>query len=111
VTPTVEELVPGQAYEFHYVRQSGNGQWYRWTMTAVYFTRNANGFGPDELVLSGRPEFGTTKLSVDSVAEIRSAAPGVRARRPERRPGAVDPQWAYDEKAKRWALTSAPRRP
>lgn len=50
----------GGLYKITYQQQSGNGQWARWQMTAVYLGWNA---AQQEWQFSLRPLMGTTSLS------------------------------------------------
>lgn len=80
------EMYEGRMYKFQYAQQSGNGQWYAWEVVAKFIAREISEYS-DELVLSGRPLYGTSYLQVKhiySVEEVQGAPT-----RPIRQRGAV----------------------
>jgi hypothetical protein len=83
-----EPMKSGEWYFLTYVMQSGNGRWYRWTMTAQFLHSKLDGGDREQHVFSGRPAFGTTDLPaahVESWQRATTAAPV----RPTRQRGAV----------------------
>jgi hypothetical protein len=83
-----EPMESGKWYVLTYVMQSGNGRWYRWTMTAQFLHSKLDGGDREQHVFSGRPMFGTTDLPAAHV-ESWQRATNAEPIRPARQRGAV----------------------
>lgn len=73
----VHELKPGTLYSFQYKQQSGNYRWYVYGMVASYIGRQTTEY-EDKIMLSGRPEFGTTEIPVSHITGIFHGGTGPR---------------------------------
>lgn len=79
----LRDAQPGDLLELTYLQQSGNYRWYQWSMAARFV-------GIDDkrgrVVLSGRPEFGTTDLPLEHIVRVMPAS---AVQHPRRATGAV----------------------
>jgi hypothetical protein len=82
----IHQLQPGTLYSFQFKQQSGNNRWYVWGMVASFVARQTDEY-VDKIILSGRPEFGTTEIPVPSIVGIYHG--GVAPRRPKRFPNSA----------------------
>jgi uncharacterized protein YprB with RNaseH-like and TPR domain len=78
---TINALLPGAMYWFKYKLQAGNYQWYEHETIAMFLNYADKG---KQIVVSGRPEFGTAQLEKENVLQFKIMEDGTHPRQPRR---------------------------
>jgi hypothetical protein len=78
---TIHALLPGAMYWFTYKLQAGNYQWYEYETIAMFLNYAQKG---KQIVLSGRPLYGTSELMKENVIQFQIKPDGTAPMNPRK---------------------------